>query len=274
MGCGAPRQVVANGLRLQCYEWGRPGARPILLLHSQAAHSHWWDWTAPPLAEDGHVVAMDLRGHGRSQWAEPAAYGFGDHARDVGGVLDALGWRSPVVVGHSMGGYVGALLASLHPERVGALVIADMLAEFGDDQEEWRRRQLERPGPRFTSPEEAAARFRLTPPATRAPEEWVRHLGETGVVEREPGVWEYAFDRRLFGHPRPNAWAFLPGVLCPTLVVRGEGSTIMDKEAWLRVTTTVQRGHFAEIKGAFHHLILDDPPRFAAAVTGWLGRLR
>ncbi|HET8576643.1 MAG TPA: alpha/beta hydrolase [Methylomirabilota bacterium] len=272
MPCGAERTVAANGLRFRLYEWGPAGTAPALLLHSQAAHSHWWDWTAPLLADRFHVVALDLRGHGGSEWAEPPAYAFTDHVKDVVAVLDALGWRSPLVIGHSMGGYIGALLASLHPERVGALGIVDTLAEWREEQESWARRQLERPSPQFASREEAAARFKLTPPATTAPAEWVRHLGEVGVVERRPGVWEYAFDRRLFDHPRPNAWAFLPGVICPTLVVRGAGSTIMDKETWLKVTTTVQRGQFAEVKGASHHLVLDDPPQFVSLVTGWLKR--
>jgi hypothetical protein len=46
----------------------------------------------------------------------------------------------------------------------------------------------------------------------------------------------------------------------------------MDRDQWLRVTTAVQRGQFAEVRGAFHHLILDDPPQFVTIVEDWLGR--
>src|SRR5207237_909336 len=74
LGCGAPRIVKANGRRFQPYSWGRPEDPPILLLHSLASHSHWWDWTAPLLAEGRHVVAVDFRGHGGSDWADPPAY--------------------------------------------------------------------------------------------------------------------------------------------------------------------------------------------------------
>src|SRR5438309_1822297 len=83
------------------------------------------------------------------------------------------------------------------------------------------------------------ARHRLSPPETRAPGDWIRHLGEAAVVERKPGVWQYAVDRRVFALARPDAWPLLAGVVCPTLVVRGEGSQIMDRDAWLRVATTV-----------------------------------
>jgi pimeloyl-ACP methyl ester carboxylesterase len=106
VSCGASRLVKVNELRLQLAEWGAAGAAPALLLHPLAAHSHWWDGAAPILARRFHVVALNLRGHGGSDWARPAAYRAGDYAADIVAVLDALGWRSPLVIGHSLGGYV------------------------------------------------------------------------------------------------------------------------------------------------------------------------
>ena len=273
MPCGAQRDVEANGLRLCLHEWGPPGRPPALLLHSLAAHSHWWDWSAPLLAERFSVAALDLRGHGGSAWSDPPAYRAADYAADIVAVLDALGWRRPLVVGHSLGGYVGAYLAARYPERVGALVIADTMTQWSDDEAAWALKQVERPGPEFANPSEAGSRYRLSPPETRAPGDWIRHLGEAAVVEREPGVWRYAVDRRVFAHARPDAWPLLAGVVCPTLVVRGAGSQIMDRDAWLRVATSVQHGQFAEIKDAWHHLVLDDPASFVSTVTTWLDRV-
>ncbi len=270
MACGAPRAVEAGGLRLQAYEWGRPGGRPVLLLHSLAAHSHWWDWAAPRLAEDAHVIALDLRGHGGSGWVEPAAYRAPDYAGDTVAALDALGWRAPLVIGHSLGGYVGACLAALHPDRVSRLVIVDTLTWWNEQETTWALMQAERLGPEFASREEAGMRFRLNPRETTAPAEWLRHLGEAGVRERRPGVWQHAFDRLVFPHARPDAWSVLPGVVCPTLVVRGEGSPMMSRESGERVAATLPRGLLAEMKGAHHHLILDDPVQFVSIVAAWL----
>ncbi len=272
--CGAPRALEARGLRLQAYEWGRPGSRPVLLLHSLAAHSHWWDWTAPLLARSVHVIALDLRGHGGSAWVEPAAYRATDYAADVVAVLDALGWRAPLVMGHSLGGYVGACLAARHPDRVGRLVIVDTMTRWTEQETTWALEQAERPGPELASREEAGARFRLSPRETTAPADRLRHLGEEGVRERQPGVWQHAFDRRVFAHARPAAWSILPGGACPTLVVRGDGSTIMSRESGQRVAAAVKNGRFAEVKGAYHHLVLDDPAQFAAIVEGWLAETR
>ena len=270
MACGAPRVIDANGLRLQLHEWGANGSRPVLLLHSLAAHSHWWDWVAPLLAEDFHVVALDLRGHGGSGWVEPAAYRAPDYASDILAAMDALGWRAPLMMGHSLGGYVGACLASLCPDRVGALVIVDTMTQWNELETAWAMEQAERPAQEFATREEAGARFHLSPRETTAPAEWLRHLGETGVQEGKPGVWQPVFDRQVFAHARPDAWPILPSVVCPTLVVRGAASPIMDREAWLRVATSVQQGQFAEVKGAHHHLILDDPAQFVSIVTRWL----
>src|SRR5712692_1734321 len=273
MACGEARAVEVNGLCLRLWEWGGSGP-PALLLHSLAAHSHWWDWAAPLLATRFSVIALDLRGHGESSWAEPAAYHASDYAGDIVAVLDHLAWEAPLVIGHSLGGYVGAWLAAHHADRVGALVIADTMTQWSEEETAWALRQSERPGPEFAHPGEAGARYRLSPPETAATAECLGHLGEAAVVERAVGVWQYAFDRKVFAQARPDAWSILPKIACPTLVVRGEGSGIMDRAAMLRVATTVPRGQFAELKGAWHHLVLDDPARFVSLVTDWVERTK
>ena len=269
MSCGAPRAIDAGGLSLRLHEWPGSGPHPTLLLHSIAAHGHWWDWAAPHLAARGPVAAVDFRGHGESAWAADGAYRFVDWAADALAALDALGWRAPLVIGHSLGGYVAALLAARYPMRVGALVIADMFTGWTDDMAARGRRQAERPAATFPSAVAAAAAFRLAPPDTRASAEMLAHLATTGVVERRSDQWEWTFDRRVFLHPPIDPWPFLGGVLCPALVVRGQGSPLMDRDEMLRVATAVRQGQFAEVKNASHHLILDDPVAFAALVRGW-----
>jgi pimeloyl-ACP methyl ester carboxylesterase len=269
MSCGAPRAIEADGLRLRLHEWSGAGDRPTLLLHSIASHSHWWDWAAPHFAARGPVAALDFRGHGGSDWSPVGAYPFAGWVTDAQAALDALGWRAPLVIGHSLGGYVAALLAARHPMRVGALVIADMLTGWSEDMAARGRRQAERPVTTFPSAPAAAAGFRLAPPETRASAAMLAHLAEAGVAERGPGQWQWAFDRRVFLHPPIDPWPFLGGVLCPTLVVRGGASPFMDRDQMLRVATAVRQGQFAELRNAYHHLVLDDPAGFAALVMGW-----
>ena len=267
MGCGASRFVEVNGLRLHWAEWGAPARPLLLLLHSLAAHSHWWDWAAPLWADRHHVVAPDFRGHGQSQWA--SSYTFEDYAADIARLLIETA-REAVVVGHSMGAYVGAMLAAFRPDLVKGLVIADMLTGWSQEQAEWARGQAARPGTRFATREEAGASFRLTPRDTRAPAERLVHLGEMGVVERGSGAWEWAYDPRVFLHPPVDPFPFLPKIACPALVVRGRESGVMDRSGWQAVATAMPQGKFAELPGAYHHLILDDPEGFVALVDRYL----
>jgi pimeloyl-ACP methyl ester carboxylesterase len=270
--CGAGRRVEANGLGLQLHEWRGGGRPPALLLHSLAANSHWWDWAARVLASRFDVVALDFRGHGGSDHARPPAYRFDDHVGDVAAVLGHLGWTAPLVVGHSMGAYVAASLAARHPDRVGALVIADMLTSWSEEMDRRAKAQAVRRSV-FGSAQDAAARFRLTPPETAAPPERLEHLGRTSVTERQPGAWEPAFDRQVFLHPPPDPWPFLPDVEAPTLVLRGAASAVMSGEAAACVAAAVRMGEVVEIPGTFHHLVVDDPDAVARAILRWIGRV-
>jgi len=269
VACGLAGALSVDGLRLRTHAWPRPGRPRALLLHSVAGHGHWWDWAAPLLAERFDVLALDLRGHGGSEHAPDGAYAFDDHLGDLAGVLGALGGAPPVVIGHSMGGYLAALLASRRPELVAAVVITDILTAWPPALSEIARRQAERASPEFPDAAAAAARFRFSPPEEGAPPERVRHLGEAGVIERRPGAWTTAFDRRVFLHPPADPWPFLPRIACPALVLHGEHSAVMSAEACRRAAAAIPRGRAATLPGVRHHLIVEDPERFARVVLDW-----
>ena len=64
------RRIPTIDGELQLYEWGDPGADPIVLVHGFLDQSRGFDLLAPHLAEHFRVVAFDARGHGRSSWAD------------------------------------------------------------------------------------------------------------------------------------------------------------------------------------------------------------
>jgi pimeloyl-ACP methyl ester carboxylesterase len=82
------------------------------------------------LSEEAQVVFLDLRGHGRSEWGDPAAWSFELCADDVRAFCDTLGIAGPVVYGHSMGGFVAMLYAARHPRHPAALVLQSTNARF------------------------------------------------------------------------------------------------------------------------------------------------
>ena len=120
------RVIEAGGIRLAYRVWGSPGAPPLVLLHGLGEGAADWDGVAPAFARHFRVYAPDLRGHGSSD--RPGRYSVELMAADALGFLDALQLDRADLIGHSMGGLVGYLLAGDHPERVGRLILEDVAA--------------------------------------------------------------------------------------------------------------------------------------------------
>jgi 3-oxoadipate enol-lactonase len=118
--------IEAAGTRLAYRVWGSPGAPPLVLLHGLGEGAADWDGVAPAFATRWRVYAPDLRGHGRSD--RPGDYSLELMEADVLGFLDALELGRVDLIGHSMGGLVGYLLAGDHPERVRRLILEDVAA--------------------------------------------------------------------------------------------------------------------------------------------------
>jgi pimeloyl-ACP methyl ester carboxylesterase len=115
--------LTANNLAFHLLDWGGSGP-PLVLLHGLASQAHIWDLVAPHLAETVRVLAIDQRGHGRSD--KPAeGYDFATITADLDAILGVLGIGQVMLVGHSWGGNVALQYAVDHPDRVSSLVLLD-----------------------------------------------------------------------------------------------------------------------------------------------------
>jgi 3-oxoadipate enol-lactonase len=117
------RLIQAGVIRLAYRESGPPSAPPIILLHAMGESSRDWEQVAAALSGSWHVYALDLRGHGRSDW--PGTYTLALLRDDVIAFVDALELPEVAIIGHSMGGAVAYLLAMRQPKRVTRLVLED-----------------------------------------------------------------------------------------------------------------------------------------------------
>jgi pimeloyl-ACP methyl ester carboxylesterase len=267
------RRIEVGGLALHVREWGVPARTGVLLLHGGAAHGHWFDLVAPALAERRHVAALDQRGHGESAWARPPAYATEDFAADVAGAMDQLGWPRAVVVGHSMGGHNAMACAAWHPGRVRAVVIVDARPAIPEERLAQMRERGERPHRRHPDVEAAVAAFRLLPPDTVAAPGLLAHLARASVAWRD-GAVSLRFDPACYAARKPvDAWPLLPRIAAPALVVRGEHSPILPRDMAERLVAELPRGRLVEIAGAYHHLVLDRPREFVAALDAFLDQL-
>ncbi|MGY5060632.1 alpha/beta fold hydrolase [Streptomyces sp. 900105755] len=118
------RAIGVGGVRLACRTWGPAAAPPLVLLHALGEDAADWAAVVPALARSRRVYALDLRGHGRSDW--PGEYSLELMRDDVFRFLDALGSGPVELIGHSMGGVVAYLLAADRPRRVSRLVLEDV----------------------------------------------------------------------------------------------------------------------------------------------------
>jgi pimeloyl-ACP methyl ester carboxylesterase len=275
LGCELARTRIAEvrGLRLHVLESGRAGAPALCFLHGGAAHAHWFDRVTPALVDRFHVIALDQRGHGESQWAEPPAYATEDFTGDLLAVMDHLGWARMAVVGHSMGGHNAMTFAAWHPERVSALVIIDSRPTIPSERLEFmhaRGRRLPRPYP---SAEAAVQAFRLLPRETFAEPAFLAHLARAGLVQRNGG-WGWRFDPATHGARRPvDAWPLLARIQAPTLIARGGRSPILPAEMAERLRAGIAGATLVTIPEAYHHLTLDRPGEFTTALSEFLGGL-
>jgi pimeloyl-ACP methyl ester carboxylesterase len=118
--------VEVAGGRLATFRLGaeRPDAPLVVAIHGITSTSRTWLATAQALDERAALIALDLRGRARSN-ALPEPFGIDAHVRDVLAVLDHFERESAVITGHSLGAYIAARLATLHPDRVDSLVLVD-----------------------------------------------------------------------------------------------------------------------------------------------------
>ena len=127
-------QVVRGRDTCICH-WGPPEGPPVLCLHGILEQGASWDGVADPLAAQGlHVIAPDLRGHGRSAHAGPdGGYQLLDFLADIDQLSQTLARDRPLMlVGHSMGAVLSALLASLRPQRFRGLLLVEPVVPGAD----------------------------------------------------------------------------------------------------------------------------------------------
>ena len=267
------RRVNVNGLSLHMLEWPNPGAPGLCLLHGGSAHSHWFDGVAGALVGRYHVISLDQRGHGESEWPSPPAYATQDFVGDLVALMDALGWARMTVVGHSMGGANSMGLSAWHPDRVERLVIVDsrpsIPAERLGVMHERGARALRTPR-RHPTVESAVASFRLLPRETVADPEHQRHVARAGNADRGGG-FSYRFDPAANGSRKPHdLWPELPKITSPTRIVRAARSPVLTAEMSAEMLRLIPDSRLVEVPEAYHHVTLDRPEAFVRAVSPFL----
>jgi pimeloyl-ACP methyl ester carboxylesterase len=255
-------QVEVDGCAIHFLAWGAEGRRGLVFVHGGGAHAHWWTPVAATFASQFRVAAIDLSGHGDSghreryapeQWTDEVVAVA--HAARIDGL--------PVIVGHSMGGFVTIATAARHAAEVAGVIVCDSpVAELDPEISAFHLREAFGRPRTYPSMQDAVDHFR-TVPAQEHYLDYVIDYVARHSLKPVDGGWQWKFDRRIFEQfgagMRSIAAPYLTEINCRLALLRSECGLVTPDigdsmyERLGRVTPVI------EIPEAGHHAMLDQP---------------
>ncbi|MEU0986368.1 alpha/beta hydrolase [Streptomyces sp. NPDC005953] len=282
----------ADGVRLAAWEYADPPkgggeeqvadesapAPGVLLLHGLMGRASHWASTARWLAERHRAIALDQRGHGRSDKPAEGPYTREAYAADAEAAIEQLGVAPVVLIGHAMGALTAWQVATRRPDLVKALIICDMRASAlgAASQREWDEWFRAWPVP-FATLADVRKWFGEDDPTMEQPNVSRGEFYAEVMAERADG-WRPVFSRRQMLKSREAwvhdaHWEDLALVECPTLVVRGVDGKLGRAEAQ-EMVRVLPRGQYAEVPDAGHLIHYDQPEGWRAAIEPFLEGVR
>ncbi|MBR7618499.1 alpha/beta hydrolase [Phenylobacterium sp. 20VBR1] len=266
----ASRRLAGPDGVLHLLDWGGDGP-PALLLHGGALTARTWDYVALGLRADFRLLALDLRGHGDSHWAE--TYPLEAFVADVLAVVDQLGAAPCHLAGMSLGGVVAGLSAQAAPDHFASLALVDVApgVNFASTA---RMRDFIGAIDAAASVEAVVARALAVSPRSHPGK--VAYRMSTLLTQTDGGDWRWKQDRR-----RPTdfpAILAMVGVLdqiaassgLPTLLVRGGRSRVLTAAAAEAFAQAVRGARISVAPDAGHNVQEDNPAHLVQTLrTFW-----
>lgn len=232
------RFVTLNGLRIHYLDWGSEGKPPLIMLHGIGRVAHSFDHIAPRFQSTYHVIAMDLRGHGDSQWSPEGAYLVEDYVKDLEAFVNRLDLHGVILLGNSTGGRVVQVYAGMHPERVARLVVEDVGPQRTNEIASGFARRVEQEDKGWSSEDELVASLMRN--GGRVSEELQRNYAHFGSKRRQDGRIVWKRDPNLVkGFVPTDLWRFVSKIQCPTLYILGGASSIVPPETQKQLRETL-----------------------------------
>jgi len=264
-----------GGPNIHVLDWGGQGP-PAVLLHGGSLTAHTWDYVAIALRADFRLVALDMRGHGASDWASD--YSIESCATDLMIVIDGLGIERTRIAGMSLGGTVACEFALRHPDRTESLAMVDVTSRPVFAATARMRSFMTDFRGAATLDEVVDMALAVSP---KSDPERVHYRMRTLLRRADDGRLVWKSDRR-----RPPDYAMIlkhlagfearvPNMTAPFLLARGGESQIVSEDAAHDFTARFPDGRWINIKGAGHNVQEDNPRDLADALRAfWGGRLR
>ena len=229
--------------RISYIEWPGPETRRVTIcLHGLTRNGRDFDFLAARLSQSAPVLAPDMAGRGASDWLTARQdYGYRLYVQDVATLFARSGAEQFDIVGTSMGGIVGMILAAQSGTRVRRLVLNDVGGYIPAEALQWIASYVGA-DKRFSDLDELEAYQREIyagfGPLTDAQR---RHLAQHGHRTLPEGGYALAYDPAIFdalaGPIEPvDLWGFYDRMRCPTLLIRGAQSELLPDEVAQEMT--------------------------------------
>lgn len=265
---------LGTGGPIRYWRGGNPRGETLLLLHGVHLSADYYAHLLPYLQDDYDLVAMDLRGHGKSFYADEP-YRLPVYARDVVAFAQRIIGKPCHLLGMSLGGNVALTVAAQMPQLIRKLVVVDIapfvnqagLARIASAQQ-----QLPQSFPSFAELQEFFYRAYAGVSASYI-DEVLRHMWR----QQADGSYVTTYDRRIWQTPIETVEAdfqalaaAVDGLSLPVLVLRGANSDILTREGAQRFLALLNDGCMIEIDDTDHGLLAQQPAQCASAIAGFL----
>lgn len=266
------RFVSANGLKLHYLDFGNPSKPPVVCIHGLSGNAHNFDGLAPHLSSDYHVMSIDVRGRGDSEWGPPGEYLPPVYVSDLSLMLEALELERVTLIGTSMGGIISMIFAGGYPQRVGRLVLNDIGPEINPAGLKRITDYFTEAPSDFKDMAEVAAYYRANYPFLAAtPEAELIEFVRWAVKPAGDGRLTWKIDPAVRNVPRTGTaakpmdlWVAYARITARTLVIRGAESDILAPDTAERMGRVLPGAKLVEIPGVGHAPTLTEPEAVAA----------
>ena len=232
----------------------------LIFIHGTGAHKKWWYPIAPQFINDTNVIAVDLPGMGDSGFREK--YSIKDFGECIISIIETEQRNNKIsnisIIGHSLGGQVGAYIASEKKELVNSLIMIDTFIRPPDWNPEEHGGGPLRKIKYYPNKNIILERFRLLPQQECLNEWFVRFIAEHSVKQTTEG-WRWKFDDTMF-NSLERLFGYQFTFKCPALFIHGSDSLLMSGNILSNIKNMYSDiMDFEEVLGAAHHVPLDKP---------------
>jgi pimeloyl-ACP methyl ester carboxylesterase len=266
------RRFKSGALQLACRLVNRKaaGSVPIVFLHGLTQFSY--DWVPVASALGREAACLDLRGFGDSDWC--GDYSVPAMAADIGALLDHLGWRKAIVVGHGIGARDACYFASRRPRRVAGLVLVDYAPEYSAEGERRAAEAVAAVPDVFASVDAAMAHFKAPREARVRFASYLLKVEGGLAVKRDPWFREQCrrFLAGAAAKERVDMWRALARLRVPTVVVRATKSDLFAAQTVEKVRAANPKIQVVEV-AAGHNVATDNITGLVSALRGFVAGL-